>query len=165
MWAKLPVPPVIRALKGLPTAADWVILDAPPGTACPMVETVRDADYVLLVTDPTPFGLHDLELAVATVRALGVPFGVVLNRADPRDRRVNDYCRAQGIRVWLEIPEDRRIAEAYARGRLAVEVAPGLAAAAMGILDELTREHAPRRERPLETRLVSAVSHNSEAPE
>lgn len=100
------------------------ILDAPPGTACPMVETVRGADYCLLVTEPTPFGLHDLELAVEVTRRLGVPCGVVLNRCDIGDRAAADYCQAQAIPVLMEIPFERGLAESYSRGIPWVEAAP-----------------------------------------
>ena len=118
------VPPLIRAVKtridsGLPT-----IIDAPPGTSCPVVAALRGADYVLLVTEPTPFGLHDLTLAVDLVREIGLPFGVVVNRIGSGDGRVYQYCRQQGIQVMLEIPDDRRIAEAYSRGVLMVDALP-----------------------------------------
>ena len=100
------------------------ILDAPPGTACPAVATLRGADYAVLVTEPTPFGLHDLGLAVETARELRVPFGVVINRVGIGDDRVQDYCAREGIPVLLEIPDDRRIAEAYSRGQIIVEALP-----------------------------------------
>lgn len=100
------------------------ILDAPPGTACPAVATVRRTDYAVLVTEPTPFGLHDLTLAVAMLRHIGVPFGVVVNRHGIGDDRVHTYCRNEGIPLLLEIPDDRRIAEAYSRGEILVDVLP-----------------------------------------
>ena len=100
------------------------ILDAPPGTACQAVATLRGVDYAVLVTEPTPFGLHDLRLAVDTARELGVKFGVVINRSDIGDRRVHDYCAEECIPVLLEIPEDRRIAEAYSRGELLIDALP-----------------------------------------
>lgn len=101
-----------------------VILDAPPGTTCPMVATLRGADFVVLVTEPTPFGLHDLSLAVDVVRELGLPFGVVVNRAGSGDERVQNFCTDQHISLLLEIPQDRRIAEAYSRGELMVDALP-----------------------------------------
>ena len=100
------------------------ILDAPPGTACPAVATLRGADYVVLVTEPTPFGLHDLKLAVDTVRELRLPFGVVINRVGIGDDRVQRFCSEASIPLLLEIPDDRRIAEAYSRGELIVEALP-----------------------------------------
>ena len=117
-------PPLIRAVKAhIPKNGD-ALLDAPPGTSCPVIATLRETDYVVLVTEPTPFGLHDLMLAVAVVRALQRPFGVVVNRAGSGDERVQAYCRTEGIPLLAEIPDDRRIAEAYSRGVLAVEALP-----------------------------------------
>jgi MinD superfamily P-loop ATPase len=117
-------PPLIRAVKsrlqnGVPT-----ILDAPPGTSCPMITTIRGADFVVLVTEPTPFGLHDLKLAVDVVRELWIPFGVVVNRVGIGDERVHSFCRKENIPILLEIPDDRRIAVAYSKGRLIVEALP-----------------------------------------
>ncbi len=117
-------PPLIRAVKRKLRHDCCAILDAPPGTSCPVVTTVRDADFVLLVTEPTPFGLHDLQLAVEMLRTLGRPCGVAINRVDSGDRRVHDYCAAAGLPVLLELPDDRRVAEAYSRGVLAVTVVP-----------------------------------------
>lgn len=100
------------------------ILDAPPGTACPAVATLRGADFVVLVTEPTPFGLNDLKLAVDTVRELRLSFGVVINRVGMGDDRVQRYCAEQKISILMEIPDDRRIAEAYSRGQLIVDALP-----------------------------------------
>lgn len=111
-------PPVIRALKRARAAQGIVILDAPPGTACPVVATVRDADYVVLVTEPTPFGLNDLRLAVELVRQLGRRFGVVINRAGIGDEAVQRYCENEGIPLLAELPDDRRVAESYSRGEM-----------------------------------------------
>ena len=107
----------------LPQAAT-IILDAPPGTACQTVATLRGVDYVILVTEPTPFGLHDLKLAVALARTLRLPFGVVINRNGSGDDRVRRYCTEESIAVLLEIPDDRRIAEAYSQGELIIDVLP-----------------------------------------
>jgi len=117
-------PPLIRAVKKKAIADGVAIMDAPPGTSCPVVATVRDADYVLLVTEPTPFGLNDLRLAVEMIRQLGLRHGVVSNRADSGDQRVHEYCSAARIPILLEIPDDRRVAEAYSRGHMAVRVLP-----------------------------------------
>ncbi len=119
-------PPVIRAAKQAAPPASWVILDAPPGTACPMVETVRDCDYVLLVTEPTPFGLHDLRLAVEVMRTLHLNFGVVVNRADPGAPETRAWCEQGRVPILAEIPDSAAIARAYAQGRLIVEALPGL---------------------------------------
>ncbi len=117
-------PPLIRAVKTSLRNGEPAILDAPPGTSCPVVAAVRDADSVLLVAEPTPFGLHDLALAVEMMRETGVPLGVVINRCGIGDDRVHAFCAREGIPVLLEIPDDRRIAEAYSRGRLIVDALP-----------------------------------------
>lgn len=117
-------PPVIRAVKAAASPAEAVILDAPPGTSCPVVEAVRECDFVLLVTDATPFGLHDLKLAVDVLDSLALPRGVVINRADLGDARVREYCGERSLRVLAELPDDRRVAEAYSRGELASRVLP-----------------------------------------
>lgn len=114
-------PPLIRAVKKKAIAEGVAIFDAPPGTSCPVVTTVRDTDYIVLVTEPTPFGLHDLTLAVEMIRKLGIRHGVVINRADSGDQRVRDYCATEGIAVLAELPDDRRVAEAYSRGEMAVQ--------------------------------------------
>jgi MinD superfamily P-loop ATPase len=102
-----------------------IILDASPGTACPVVESMRGADFVLMVTEPTPFGLHDLRLAVEVARdELGLPVGVVINRDGVGDQGVDDYCAAEGIPILMRIPLDRRIAEAYSDGGTLVEALP-----------------------------------------
>ena len=106
--------------------ADVVLVDAPPGTSCPAIAAVADADLVVLVTEPTPFGLHDLELAVEMVRALGLSCVVVVNRVGVGDHRVRQYCAAERLEIVAELPDDRRIAEAYARGQLMVDAVPAL---------------------------------------
>lgn len=116
--------PVISAVKARMDKESTVILDAPPGTACPVVETIHGADYCLMVTEPTPFGLHDLRVTVEVARQLEVSVGVVVNFAGVGDRGVHDYCEREGIPVMLEIPYDRRIAELYSRGIHFVEEMP-----------------------------------------
>jgi len=102
-----------------------VILDASPGTACPVVESMRGADFVLMVTEPTPFGLHDLRLAVEVARdELGLPVGVVINRDGVGDQGVDNYCATEDIPILMRIPLDRRIAEAYSDGGTLVEALP-----------------------------------------
>lgn len=130
-------PPVIRAVRAAAPNDGSQIIDAPPGTSCPVVTSVRDCDLVLLVTEPTPFGLHDLILAVETVRQIGVPMGVIINRADIGDDRVATYCTAQGIPVLLTIPDDRRIAEAYSRGELILTARPDLRSALVGLWEQV----------------------------
>ena len=130
-------PPLIRKVKELRGDAPLTILDAPPGTSCPVISAIRGSDHVLLVTEPTPFGLNDLELAVEMTLELGIPFGVVVNRAGSGDDRVERFCRGRGIRITAEIPDDRRIAEAYSRGELAVNAVPGYREMFEGILDSI----------------------------
>ena len=108
--------PLIRKTKEKIQKEEIVILDAPPGTACPVIETVKGSDFCLLVTEPTPFGLNDLELAVGMLEKLGIPKGVVVNKADVGDREVWDFCQSQNIPILMEIPMDRQIAECYSRG-------------------------------------------------
>jgi len=94
------------------------IYDSPPGTSCPVIEAAKDADFVILVTEPTPFGLHDLKLAVETMKALNRNFGLVINRYGIGNDDVIDYCRSENIAVLAKIPNDRRIAELYSKGEL-----------------------------------------------
>ena len=117
-------PPVTRAVKAAAPKVDLLVIDSPPGTSCPVIESVRDADFVLLVTEPTPFGLNDLKLAVDMVRALKLPFAVVINRADVGDDQTKRYCEQQRIDVLAEIPDDRQVAEAYSRGEMICEAIP-----------------------------------------
>jgi len=117
-------PPLIRAVKDRLQPGMPAILDAPPGTSCPVIAAIRGADFVLLVTEPTPFGLHDLKLAVDMVKELGLPCGVLVNRAGSGDDRVQRYCSEATIPILAEIPDDRSIAEAYSRGQLIVEALP-----------------------------------------
>jgi MinD superfamily P-loop ATPase len=130
-------PPLIRAVKARLREGTPAILDAPPGTSCPVIAAIRGADRVVLVTEPTPFGLHDLTLAVEMVRELGMPFGVVVNRVGIGDDRVHAYCAREGIPILLEIPDDRRIAEAYSRGELVVDALPEYRSLFSGLLDRL----------------------------
>ena len=118
-------PPVIREAKRRLDTGKTVIVDSPPGTSCPVVESVRGADYCPLVTEPTPFGLYDLSLAVEMAQELGTPCGVVLNRATNDDSTVEEFCRERGLPVLMKIPLDRRIAELYSEGVTLVEGMPG----------------------------------------
>ncbi len=117
-------PPVVRAVKARSDQDMPVVLDAPPGTGCPVVAALQGADFALLVTEPTPFGLHDLRLAVELVRKLEIPFAVVVNRVGIGDERVHRFCSDEGIPIFSEFPDDRRVAEAYSRGKLLVEALP-----------------------------------------
>ncbi|MGI9952841.1 ATP-binding protein [Moorellaceae bacterium AZ2] len=117
-------PPLIKAVKKEMGSEEAVIIDAPPGTSCPVVTSVYGSDFCLLVTEPTPFGLHDLKLAVGMVRELGIPCGVIVNRATWGDFHVERYCYEEGIPVLLKIPFDRRYAACYSQGDCLVKVYP-----------------------------------------
>jgi len=118
--------PVISQLKQWQAASreGLVILDAPPGTSCPVVETLGGADYVVLVTEPTPFGLHDLKLAVEMVREMGLSMGVIINRDGIGSDDVENYCASERLPVLMKIPFDREIAEGLAKGRTLPEIRP-----------------------------------------
>jgi len=113
-------PPLIRAVKERINPHKVAILDAPPGASCPVINTVMGSDFIILVTEPTPFGLHDLKIAVDAISHLAISTGVILNRSDVGDNEVQRFCAEQGIPLLAEIPHDRRIAEGYARGDLLV---------------------------------------------
>lgn len=116
--------PIIQKEKDLMDGADICIIDAPAGTSCLMVEAIRDSDFCLLVSEPTPFGLNDLMLAVQVVRDFSIPFGVIINRADIGDAALKQYCEKEEIPVLLEIPYERSIAESYSNGILISEAMP-----------------------------------------
>jgi MinD superfamily P-loop ATPase len=142
--------PIIRQLKKWvipPHPIDQpVILDAPPGTACPVVEGMRGADFVLMVTEPTPFGLHDLRIAVQVARdELGLPVGVVINRDGVGDQGVDDYCAAEAIPILMRIPLDRRIAEAYSEGIPLVEARPEYQRPFQGLYAQIGQSLAVRK--------------------
>lgn len=143
--------PLIRQLKAQAGHNDLVILDCPPGTSCPVMESVRGADLVLLVTEPTPFGLNDLRLAVEMLASLNLPLAVVINRAGTGDQKTQAFCHHQGIPIWAQIPDDRRVAQAYSRGELARDSVPEFRAAMEQILDHLSHlgQNDPLPERAL----------------
>ena len=117
-------PPVIRKVKELINPEGTVIIDVSPGTSCPVVESIRGSDFCLLVTEPTPFGLNDLILAVEVLRKLDIPSGVVLNRVGVGDKKVEEYCLRENIPIMLTIPLDTQIASYYSRGIPLVEGIP-----------------------------------------
>ena len=117
-------PPLIRKVRSYAKPGRVTIIDAPPGTSCPVIASIKGADFVLLVTEPTPFGLHDLKLAVGAVRILGLPCGLIINRSDIGDDRVREYATGEGFPILMEIPFDRKIAESYSKGELLVDVRP-----------------------------------------
>lgn len=109
-------PPVIRAVKERARRDGLNIIDSPPGTSCPMIQAVKGSDYVILVTEPTPFGLHDLILAVRVIRVLGIPFGVIINRCDTGNDGVERFCEREQIEILMRIPDRRDIAELCSKG-------------------------------------------------
>ncbi len=148
-------PPVIRGVLEAVPKRGALILDAPPGTSCPVIETAKSADVVLLVTEPTPFGLNDLMLAVEMTRALGLPFGVAINKDGSGNEAVSDYCAREGIPVLLRIPHDLRIARAYSRGEMMVDEVPEVGARLNALyrhLQELASTKPKRRAQPVKKR-------------
>ncbi len=142
--------PIIRQLKARHMANrdhGVTILDASPGTSCPVVETMRGADFALLVTEPTPFGLHDLRLTVQVARdELGLPVGVVVNRDGIGDAGVDEYCAAGGVPILMRIPLDRRIAEAISGGKALVEALPEYRTQFVALYQRIKQEAASREE-------------------
>ena len=119
-------PPVIDVVKKQINKDKLAIVDSPPGTSCPVIASIYESDFCILVTEPTPFGLFDLKLAVGVVQKLEIPFGVVINQSDIGDEKVDEYCTKEKIPILLKIPWDRRIAELYSRGLIASNELPDL---------------------------------------
>jgi MinD superfamily P-loop ATPase len=117
-------PPLIQKVRDFLHPEKLTIIDAPPGTSCPVIAAVKDTHFVLLVTEPTPFGLHDLKLAFGAVKLLGIPCGLVINRSDVGDDGVEAYANRVNVPILMQIPFDRRIAEAYSKGKMIVEILP-----------------------------------------
>jgi len=108
--------PVIKEVKKQIKSNKTVIIDSPPGASCPVIESVLGSDYCILVSEPTPFGLHDLKIMIQVLGELNIPFGVIINRAGIGDRKIYDFCEEKGVRIILEIPFQRKIAELYSSG-------------------------------------------------
>jgi MinD superfamily P-loop ATPase len=121
---KMMAPPVIRAVKKHISRKKTAIIDVPPGTSCPVITAIKDTDFVILVTEPTPFGLNDLSLAVEVVRKLKIPFGVIINRSSLGDKKTDKYCAKENISILMRIPFSKKIAEIYSRGDSIVEYLP-----------------------------------------
>lgn len=117
-------PPLIRQVKKHINPTRTVIIDAPPGTSCPVVESLKGSDFCLLVTEPTPFGLNDLRLAVEVLRKLNIPFAAVINRSDLGDEETDSYCAKENIPILMRIPFREEIAAAYSKGIPVVKAFP-----------------------------------------
>lgn len=132
-------PPLIKAVKKYIDPARVNIIDAPPGTSCPVITSIKGSDFCLLVTEPTPFGLNDLILAVEVLRKLNIPFGVVINRSDLGDKKTDGYCCRENIPVLMRIPFKREIASAYSKGISIVEAFPEYNKDFQELLDNISK--------------------------
>jgi len=133
----MPVP-LVKMVKKYIQKTNTVVIDAPPGTSCPVIEAVKDSDYCILVTEPTPFGLNDLKLAVGIMRELNKPFGVIINRHGMGDSGVEEYCREENIEILLKVPFEKEIAVAYSNGIPLVELYPDYKKKFKNILNMIT---------------------------
>ena len=131
--------PVIKKVKKQVKKDETVIIDTPPGTSCPVIEAVKDSDYSILVTEPTPFGLADLKLAVEVIRKLKIPFGLIINKHNSEFMETDRFCKEKNIPILLRIPEDRKIAEAYSKGIPLTESFPEYKNKLKIIFDEIIR--------------------------
>lgn len=127
--------------KQLPDDADWILFDAPPGTSCPVVETISDVDYIVLVTEPTPFGLHDLSLMIELLKEISKPFGVIVNKAGLGDNKIYDYLNREKIEIIGEIPFDKGYASKYAAGELLTNISPEIEERYVEIIEKLNRRN------------------------
>ena len=160
-------PPVVRAVVEAAPRDGTVLLDSPPGTSCPAIASVKTSDVVLLVTEPTPFGLNDLQLAVEMVQELGLPFCVAVNRAGTGSEDVYRYCAQENIPLVFELPDDRSIAAAYSRGELAVTAFPELMprfVELLRVLAALAKDAPPPCHRPLRKPELPAGKPETERP-
>jgi MinD superfamily P-loop ATPase len=132
--------PLIKAVKREIDPKKTVIIDAPPGTSCPVMEAIQDTDFVILVTEPTPFGLHDLKLAVDVVRRMHLPFGVIVNRDGMGDKQVDLFCQQEEIPVLLRIAHDEQIATLYSNGEPFVDHLPELKKEFQSLLSFIQQE-------------------------
>ena len=119
-------PPLIRSVLEKKDKDSVNIIDAPPGTSCPVIASVKNTDFIVLITEPTPFGLNDLGLAIETTKTIGIPFGVVINRADKDNNDAEVFCKQRDVMILCEIPDDRSIAEAYSKGEMIIDAIPQL---------------------------------------
>lgn len=119
-------PPLIRSVLGKMDNNFVNIIDAPPGTSCPVIASVKNTDFIVLITEPTPFGLNDLNLAIEMTREIGIPCGVLINRADEKSDTAREFCKQKNVSILAEIPDDRSIAEAYSKGEMIIDAVPQL---------------------------------------
>ncbi len=119
---------------------EWTLFDAPPGTSCPVVETVSDVDYIVLVTEPTPFGLHDLSLMVELLKEINKPFGVIINKAGLGDNKIYNYLKEEEIDIIGEIPFDKDYASKYAEVNLLTDISPDIERRYIEIIEKLESE-------------------------
>ncbi len=117
-------PPVIKKVLSKINDADFNVIDAPPGTSCSMISAVKDSDYTIIVTEPTPFGFNDMKIAVETVKKLSVDFGIIINKADTDYLETEKYCQDNKIEILMKIPNDVNIAKAYSKGTPLTEAMP-----------------------------------------
>ncbi len=120
-------PPLIHTVRKNPNTKGITIIDAPPGTSCPAVESVRHADYTVLVTEASPFGFHDLKLAVEMIKKLNQAFGIIINKSNSAYQKIEEYIQSNGLNLLATIPENRTIAESYSRGDLVIDTSPEFA--------------------------------------
>ncbi|MCX6327758.1 MAG: 4Fe-4S binding protein, partial [Bacteroidia bacterium] len=136
-----PVPVIKAAIKQIDNLADIIIMDAPPGTSCPFIQTVASADYVILVTEPTPFGLSDLKQSVETLKTINKPYGVIINRAGLGNNDVNKYMLQEGIPLLLEIQFKKEIAGLYSRGKIVSETDSFFAKQLLAVVENIITQH------------------------
>jgi len=129
--------PVIKEVKKHVDESKTVIIDAPPGTSCPVIESVKGSDFCVLVTEPTPFGLNDLILAVEVLRKMKIPFGVIINRCDLGNKKTEEYCEKENIPILMTIPFKKEIATAYSKGIPLIEISPKYKEQFCGLLEKI----------------------------
>jgi MinD superfamily P-loop ATPase len=136
-----PVPVIKAAIKQIDNQADIIILDAPPGTSCPFIQTVASADYVILVTEPTPFGLSDLKQSVETLKKINKHCGVIINRTGLGDNKVMEYLLKEEIPLLLEIPFKKEIAWLYSKGKILSESDSFFAKQVLTVVENINKQY------------------------
>jgi MinD superfamily P-loop ATPase len=134
--------PIIKSMHKYADADKISIFDAPPGAACPVIACVGEMDYCILVAEPTTFGFHDMMIAVEVLQTMDIPFGVIINRFDMGDNRVEEYCREHGVPVLMKIPNDKKIAQLYSRGVPFVTSMPEWRQKFAGMLDSICSQNS-----------------------